>query len=86
MIFRNNKFIIPKTIGPNVNVDGLVEEINRGQTRIKVNPELIDAAVMETAIMKLQQMDTLNALNTLKPNDTEDGIEDGTREETKVQA
>lgn len=73
MIFRDNTFIIPKTIGPNVNVDGLVEDINRGQTRIKVNPELIDEAMMEAAIMKLQEM---NALNTLKPNDTEDGIED----------
>lgn len=60
MIFRDNKFIIPKTIGPNVNVDGIVEEINRGQTRVKVDPSIKD----------------------LKQNDTEDG----TREETKVQA
>lgn len=86
MIFRDNTFIIPKTIGPNVNVDGIVEEINRGQTRLKVDPELIDEAMMEAAIMKLQQMDALDALKPLKPNDIEDGIEDGTREETKVQA
>ena len=76
MIFRDNTFIIPKTIGPNVNVDGLVEDINRGQTRVKVDPSLIDEAMMEAAIMKLQQMNALNTLNTLKPNDTEDGIED----------
>lgn len=83
MIFRDNMFIIPKTIGPNVNVDGIVEEINRGQTRIKVDPAMIDEAMTEAAIMKLQEMD---ALKDLKPNDIEDGIEDGTREETKVQA
>lgn len=73
MIFRDNKFIIPKTIGPNVNVDGIVEEINRGQTRVKVDPSMIDAAVMQAAAMKLQQM---NALKDLNPNDIEDGIED----------
>ena len=78
MIFRDNTFIIPKKIGPNVNVDGLVEDINRGQTRLKVSPELIDEAMMEAAIMKLQEMNVLKPLNALKStNDTEDGIEDG---------
>lgn len=78
MIFRDNKFIIPKTIGPNVNVNGLVEEINKGKMSLQVDPAMIDAAVMKAAMMRLEEINMLKQ----KESDTEDG----TREETQVQA
>lgn len=80
MIYRDNKFIIAKTIGPNVNVNGLVEEINKGKMSLQVDPAMIDAAVMKAAMMQLEEMNMLNTKQ--KETDTEDG----TGEETKVQA
>ena len=80
MIYRDNKFIIAKTIGPNVNIDGIVEEINKGRMRLKVDPAMIDAAVMQAAMAKLEEINMLNIKQ--KESDTEDG----TGEETEVQA
>lgn len=75
MIYRDNKFIIAKTIGPNVNVNGIVGDLNSGAMGLQVDPEVIDAAVMRAAMMKLQDIKQ-------KEHDTGDG----TGEEAEVQA
>lgn len=35
MIYRDGKFTIAKTIGPNVNVNGIVGELNAGRMRLQ---------------------------------------------------
>lgn len=75
MIYRDNKFIIAKTIGPNVNVNGIVGDLNSGAMGLQVDPEVIDAAVMRAAMSGLQ---------AIKQKEHDTG--DGTGEETEVQA
>lgn len=75
MIYRDNKFIIAKTIGPNVNVNGIVGDLNSGAMGLQVDPEVIDAAVMRAAMSRLQD---------IKQKEQDTG--DGTGEETEVQA
>ena len=75
MIYRDNKFIIAKTIGPNVNVNGIVGDLNSGAMGLQVDPEVIDAVVMRAAMSRLQD---------IKQKEQDTG--DGTGEETEVQA
>ena len=75
MIYRDNKFIIAKTIGPNVNVNGIVGDLNSGAMGLQVDPAVIDEAVMAAAMSRLQ---------AIKQKEQESG--DGTGEETEVQA
>ena len=82
MIYRDNKFIIAKTIGPNVNVNGIVSGLNSGAMGLQVDPEVIDAAVMHAAMVKLQEMDTLNIKQ--KEEESEDGTGEG--QQAEVQA
>lgn len=77
MIYRDNKFIIAKTIGPNVNVNGIVEELNAGRMRLQVDPAVIDEAVMAAAMSRLQ---------AIKQKEQESGDGTGEEQQAEVQA
>lgn len=77
MIYRDNKFIIAKTIGPNVNVNGIVEELNAGRMRLQVDPAVIDEAVMAAAMSRLQD---------IKQKEQESGDGTGEEQQAEVQA
>ena len=77
MIYRDNKFIIAKTIGPNVNVNGIVEELNTGRMRLQVDPAVIDEAVMAAAMSRLQD---------IKQKEQESGDGTGEEQQAEVQA
>ena len=77
MIYRDNKFIIAKTIGPNVNVNGIVGDLNSGAMGLQVDPAVIDEAVMAAAMSRLQ---------AIKQKEQESGDGTGEEQQAEVQA
>lgn len=47
MIYRDNRFIIAKTIGPNVNVNGIVGGLNAGRMMLQ-EKDTLDIKQKET--------------------------------------
>lgn len=83
MIYRDGKFTVAKTIGPNVNVNGIVGELNSGAMGLQVDPAVIDEAVMAAAMSRLQAAKLQETgLQDIKQKESDTG--DGTGEEQQA--